>query len=136
MKNHPDGLPQEQKDKLIAAFEFVRRTGARNVQLRWSDDEQPVVWMMVASYQIGEDGRPVPDGGTVRHEVDASLHPVRAALRLCERLADGGQCTHCGRPCGLDPDTLDTMPLNHLVCWYQFDPEMKKFRRGCEGDAP
>jgi hypothetical protein len=130
--DHPDALPQAERDRLLAAFDFVRRTGAKSVQLRWSDDEQPVVWMMVAEYHVDANGRPARDGGEVRHEVDASLDPVRACLRLCERLADGGQCTHCGRPAGLDPDSLDTMPLNELVCWYQYDPELKTFRRGCE----
>jgi hypothetical protein len=106
--------------KLLAAIDFIRRTGARSVQVRYSDDEEPVVWFVVASF----------DGD--RHEVDASLHPTRAALRLCERLADGGQCRHCGRPTGLEPDSLDTMPLDELVCWYQYDPELATFRRGCE----
>jgi hypothetical protein len=22
-----------------------------------------------------------------------------------------------------------------VVCWYRFDPELKTFRRGCEGDT-
>lgn len=106
--------------KMTAALTFIRRTGATSVQIRFSDDEQPVVWMVVASY--GD-----------RHEVDASLDPERAALRLCERIADGATCTHCNRPCGLDPDSLETMPMNKLICWYQYDPELEKFRRGCEG---
>src|SRR3954471_20750719 len=95
--DHPDQLPQEQRDKLVAAFNFVGGTGAKSVQLRWSDDEQPVVWMAVAEY-----GPPRYD--ETNHEVDASIHPVRAMLRLCERLADGGMCNHCKRPSGLDPD--------------------------------
>lgn len=113
-------LTQEQQDKLSAVIAFIGHTGAESVNLRYQDDEQPVIWMMIASY---------PNG---KHEVDASLDPVRAALRLCERLADGGQCQHCGRPSGLDPDTYDTMPLNNVICWYQYDPETKRFRRSCE----
>jgi len=106
--------------KLTAAIDFIGRTqGARQVQIRYSDDEQPVVWFVVALY----------DGGG--WEADAAPEPVRAALRLCERLADGGRCTHCGRPTGLDPDTLETMPLNELICWYQMDPGTKRFTRGC-----
>ena len=79
--------------------------------------------MMVALY----------DGG--RWEVAAAANPVRAALRLCEQLVDGGMCTHCNRPAGLEPDSIDAMPLNDLVCWYQYDPELKTFRRGCEGGS-
>jgi hypothetical protein len=107
--------------RLTAAITFVRRTGATSVQLRYSDDESPIVWIAVASY---------PDD---RHEAAAALEPTRAALRLCEQLADGGHCTHCGRPTGLEPDSLETMPLDELVCWYQYDPELETFRRGCEG---
>jgi hypothetical protein len=122
------GLPQADQDKLKAAFDFIGRTGARTVSIRYSDDEKPVVWFVVAEY----DGtNPM---GIEGHEVDASLSPVRAALRLCERLADGGQCRHCGRPTGLEPDHLDTMPLDEMICWYQWDPELKTFRRGCEGN--
>ena len=87
-------LPKADEDKLLAAIAFIRRTGASSIQIRWSDDEKPTVWFVVAEY----DGR--ASHGMEGHEVDASLDPVRAALRLCERLADGGQCAHCGRPSG------------------------------------
>ena len=120
------GIPPAEKDRLLAALDFIRRTGARSIQIRYSDDEPPVVWFVVAEY----DGR--SPHGAEGHEVDASLSPVRAALRLCERLADGGRCAHCQRPTGLEPDSLDAMPLDELVCWYQYDPELKTFRRGCE----
>ena len=106
-------------DKLTAAIAFIGRTGAKSVQIRYADDEQPTVWFVVALY------------GDKRWEADAAHEPVRAALRLCERLADGGQCKHCGRPSGLDPDTMETMPLNDLICWWQYDPGTKRFTRGC-----
>jgi hypothetical protein len=115
--------PEFDDDRFLAALEFTRRTGAIGVQVRYSDDEPPTVWFMVVEFP-GD-----------RFEVDASLDPLRAALRLCERLADGGQCTHCHRPTGLEPDHIETMPFNKEICWYQFDPELKKFRRGCEGDT-
>lgn len=113
-------------DKLKAAVEFLRRTGAKQIQIRYSDDEKPVVWFIVAVF----DGRnPAKINGW---EVDASDNPLRAALRLCERLADGGQCVHCKRPVGFEPDLLQRMPADKVVCWYQYDPELKVFRRGCE----
>jgi hypothetical protein len=120
-----DNMPKPGFDdaRFLAALGFVRRTGASEIQIRYSDDELPTIWFVVAKY---------PDN---KFEVDASLDPVRAALRLCERLADGGQCTHCGRPTGLEPDHIETMPLNRTICWYQYDPELKTFRRGCEGDT-
>jgi hypothetical protein len=112
-----------EQDKLYAAIEFIRRTGAKQVQIRYSDDEHPDVWIVVALY----DGKnPAKIKGV---EVDASTSATRAALRLCERLADGGQC---GKRTGLEPDLLVTMPFNQMICWYQYDPELKMFRRGCE----
>lgn len=108
--------------RFLAALDFIRRTGTTQIQIRYSDDEKPIVWFVVAGYSDGN------------FEVDASRGPLRAALRLCERLADGGRCTHCNRPTGLEPDHIETMPLNQEICWYQYDPELKKFRRGCEGD--
>lgn len=112
----------ELTDKTKAGIEFIRRTGAKQIQIRYSDDEEPTVWFVLAIY---------PDG---KWETDAGYNPERAILRLCERLADGGQCKHCGRPAGLDPDFIGRMPLDSLICWYQYDPELKVFRRGCEGD--
>lgn len=108
------------EDKFLAGVKMIQRTGARQFQLRWSDDEEPTIWFAVGIYDDGN------------AEADASLSPFRAVLRLCERLVDGGHCTHCRRPTGLDPDSLETMPLDDLVCWYQYDPELKTFRRGCE----
>ena len=105
--------------RFIAAIDLLRRTGARRIQIRYSDDEQPVVWFLVASYGGG------------RWDTAAGPNPLIAALRLCESLIDGGQCKHCNRPSGFDED-FDTMPLNDVVCWYQFDPELATFRRGCE----
>lgn len=113
---------QEQNERLVAAVDMIGRTGSKSFQLRYSDDEQPVVWMAIGEWR--------QDGQTV-HEVAAAMDPVRAALRLCEQVMDGARCTHCHRPTGLEPDSIDTMPANELVCWYQYDPELKTFRRGC-----
>jgi hypothetical protein len=111
--------PELDERMLVAAVKLIGRTGATGWQLRYSDDEQPVIWAAVAEYQG-------------RYEVAAALDPLRATLRLCERLIDGGQCTHCKRPTGFSQD-VDEMPANQLACWYQWDPELATFRRGCEG---
>jgi hypothetical protein len=108
--------------RLLAGVDLLRRTGATETQIRFHDDEKPVVWLAVAVYSQGA-------------EAAGALDPTLAVLRLCEQVVDGGQCTHCKRPAGLDPDTLDRMPLDQLVCWYQYDPELQTFRRGCEGDT-
>lgn len=105
--------------KLVGAVEVVGRTGAKDVQIRYSDDEQPTVWFAVANYGDG------------RWETDAGRCPVEAVLRLCERLIDGGICVHCDKPTAFDT-SFDGAFLEASFCWWQWDPELTKFRRGCE----
>lgn len=122
--------------RLTAGLDLLRRTGCSTVEIRYSDDEQPVVWMAVAGYTAAGDpksGNPARREARTVHEAAAALDPTRAVLRLCEQLVDGGRCAHCHRPTGFEPNTLDTMPADQLVCWYQYDPELQTFRRGCAG---
>lgn len=112
----------------MACIDLIRRTGAESIQIRYSDDEKPTVWMVVAAYKARKD-RNSPT--MTVHQVAAALSPDQAALRLAELLGDGGMCLHCKKPTGVS-DTFDKMPLGSRVCWYQYDPELKKFRRGCE----
>jgi hypothetical protein len=107
---------------MLALVDFVARIGSDDLTLRFSDDEQPVVWMAVGNW-----------GG--HHEVGAAMNPIGAMSRLIEQVVDGGSCTHCGRPTGFELDP-GSMPLQSTVCWYQYDPELKTVRRGCEGDTP
>lgn len=104
--------------RLPAAFDLIGRTGADNIQFRYCDEEKPVVWMALAEYHD-------------HWEVAAGITPATAVFRLCEQLVDGGTCTHCHRPTGVTFD-FDPMPLPEEICWYQWDPELATFRRGCE----
>lgn len=109
-----------------AMLDLLGRTGASQVQIRYSDDEQPTVWFAVALY------------GPDRWETAAGPDPGSALARLCERVIDGGQCTHCGRPTAFDlvhDDSLVEAFSAGSVCWYLWDPELATFRRGCEGDT-
>jgi hypothetical protein len=110
----------------LAGIDLLRRTGQLQFQIRYSDDEEPVVWLAVGMWK----------GPTrkVVYDTAAALHPTKAVLRLCEQVMDGGQCQHCRRPSGFSED-FDAMPMNDLVCWYQYDPELKTFRRGCESTS-
>lgn len=121
-------LPQGEQDRLKAGVDLIGRTGATSFQIRFQDDEEPVVWIAVAEHRL--------KGQETHYEVDASVDPVHAVVRLCERLVDGGLCNHCGRPAGMEPYYLGRMPLGENFCWYQYDPELKTYRRACEGDAP
>ena len=74
------GRSEADTDLVAAIAGLVGHTGAEGFQLRYSDDEQPVVWMAVGTYPGG------------RAEADAGLTPGEAAWRLGERLVDGGTC--------------------------------------------
>lgn len=114
----PDG------DDLLKAFaEFLPRAGASSFELRYSEpehDDSPTVWIAIASF----------DQLAAPPQVAAALSPPAAAFSLLEQLVDGGHCRHCHKPTGI---TLhhDDMPAPKAVCWYQYDPELKVFRRGC-----
>jgi hypothetical protein len=128
---------QAKDPRLTACIDLARRCGAQSLQIRYSDDEQPVVWMAVASFRIGDDGFPRASGGTEGHEAAGALMPLDATFRLVEQLVDGSVCRHCQRPAGVTDDWERQMPLSDVVvCWYVFDPETEKFRRSCEGDVP
>lgn len=119
---NPTGDP-----RFVAAYDMLGRSGASEVQLRYQDDEEPTVWMAVGTWRRD---------GQVAREVAASLNPLGAILRLLEQVMDGAVCVHCHRPSGIDIDRSPSdMPMSEVVCWYQFDPELKSFRRGCEGEA-
>jgi hypothetical protein len=127
------GTPDD--PRFPAAIDVLRRTGAKEFQIRYSDDEQPVVWFAVAGYTVRH-GRPVSTGKINTHEAAAALDPVRAVFRLCDQLVDGGECTHCHRPAGFN-ENPDALPLDQHICWWTWDPEVLKFVQGCQlgGDA-
>ena len=129
--------PPSEDPRFIAAVQMLERTGSSEFQLRYSDDEQPTVWIAVAQWHM-KDGRPVHrsrDGAQVRYECAAAIGPIEAVFRLCSQVMDGGTCEHCGRPSGFSEDVGGTMPLEGYVCWYEWDPELQTFRRGCEGEV-
>lgn len=113
--------------RVPAMLKLLARTGALQVQIRFSDDEQPTVWFVVAKY------------GPRRWETAAAIDPVVALERLCERVIDGGECTHCHRPTAFDlghDDSENEALSQGTVCWYMWDPELATIRRGCEGNTP
>lgn len=126
MNSYEEKMTKGEYEKLMAGIHFIRRTGARQIQIRYSDDNEPVVWFIVAKYDGGN------PAGIEGFETDSALDPLRAVLRLCERLTDGGECWHCHRKTAFEPDSIGSMPFDQMICWYQYDPELKKYRRGCE----
>lgn len=128
-------VPDPSDPRMPAAIKLLRRTGAQEFQLRYSDDEEPVIWMAAAKWSIGGDGKPKAKGGRPAWESAGAMDPVGAVLRLCDQVMDGGQCAHCKRPTGVTDMWRATMPLADVICWYVYDPETQTFRRSCEGDA-
>lgn len=108
--------------RFVASVDMLGRTGATSFQIRYDDEQDPVVWVAVAQW------------GAV-FECAAGMNPLKAVLRLLEHVVDGGKCTHCRRPTAVSDDWTATMPLGDVFCWYIFDPEVKTFRRSCEGDT-
>jgi hypothetical protein len=126
-------LEGEAADRLTAAVDLVNRTGALSFEIRYQDDSAPTVWIAVAAFHIDDTGRPERKLGAAANawQVGAALHPLRAVhVLLCE-CVDGGICKHCNRPAGFD-ESFDAMPYDELICWYQWDPELKTYRRACE----
>lgn len=115
----PPGIDEP---RFLAGLDMLRRTGAVDVQLRYQDDQEPTVWMALAGFN--------PDGD-MAWKVGASFSPPRALFALLESVIDGARCTHCSKPCGI-VDDHEEMPFEGLCCWYQYDPELKTYRRGCE----
>lgn len=131
-----EGTPEYLLDepRAVAAIDMLRRTGAADVQVRYCDEEDPVVWIAVVRHRM-RGNIPVPDGPINVWEAAAGRNPVEALLRLCERLIDGGTCAHCHRPT-MFLEELNPAPipgLDKLCCRYEWDPELSTFRRACEG---
>lgn len=121
MPTEADDLPSTDP-RFLAAIDLVRRTGAADIRIGFSDPEdgEPTVWYSCATY-------PQLNGA----EAAAALDPLNALFRLCAQVVDGGVCVHCKRPSIFIEDT-DTELLDQMGCVYLWDEEMKAFRRSCE----
>ena len=120
--------------RYIAAIELIRRNGAREIQLRYDDEQNPIVWVAVAGFAI-INGKPSLGRGKINaHQAGGGLNPLLAIFALCRACLDRrGLCVHCGKNTMFD-ETFEPQPLEDFYCWYQWDPELKTFRRGCEGE--
>lgn len=97
------------EDAVMACFDLAGRTGARDAEIGYLNDEGPPGWYAHAKY------------GGARIMVDDMPGPVEAADALARRLLDGAKCTHCKRKIVLSG--------GGLVCrWRRMGP---RWERGC-----
>jgi hypothetical protein len=134
-------LPAVDDPRFIPAVDMLRRIGADEFQIRYSDDTQPVVWVAAVRFSPGKAAVNTDTGqmATLNHEYwecAAALSPLSAVFRLCDLLIDGGRCAHCHQRAGFDAEPGPPPLGGELICWYRFDPELETFRRSCEGVAP
>jgi hypothetical protein len=106
----------------VAAYDFIARTGAKSIQLRYEDDNEPTIWNVYIDYGYG-------------HAVGAGLDPMRALKKVMDEIVDGGACAHCGRVTALADDWEADQLADEAICWIVYDPELQKFRRSCEGET-
>lgn len=127
----PAGMPVSQPDqtaidKLQATVDLLNRTGLQKLVIGWHEEhEGPPVYFALGMWTGN------------RNEVAAALDPLQATMRLCERVIDGGQCRHCHESTIFYADDDHPDPgvvLETMGCVYAYDPELKTFRRGCEGE--
>jgi hypothetical protein len=131
--------------KFAAAVAMIGRMGGKEFEIRYCDGHDgelldPVVWIARARWEVAAYA---DDEGV--HEVEprsvwqatGAMDAWRAVFRLLESVMDGGHCTHCGKPTAVDESPPDDLlaSLDEVVCWYRFDPELRTFRRQCEGVA-
>jgi hypothetical protein len=104
--------------RYVAAVDLIGRTGAKTFKIGYCDEEAPpVIWYVCALY--GD-----------HWEVTGGQGPLLALFRMLESLIDGGVCMHCKKPTGFE-ESAEPVPLDNLVCWYQWDPSTKTYARGC-----
>lgn len=114
-----DGSPKD--PRFTAAIDLLHRTGSMEFQIRYDEEQDPIVWVAVGRW--GE-----------TYEAAGAMTPLKAVTRLLEAAMDGGTCAYCTKPTGVTTDWRNEMPLGDHVCWWIYDPETEKFRRGCEGE--
>jgi hypothetical protein len=131
MNEWDDGeLPPVKDPRFLAAVNLLGHTGARAFQIRVSDDSAPDVWVAILEYGL-VNGRPVPKGGHPAYKVGAGMDPLDAVFKLCDEVIDGARCVFCNRATAFS-EVVGTMPNAATVCWYQWDPELRVYRRSCE----
>lgn len=126
MSEHTDAM-----NRTAALADLARRGGAARWTIHHTEEgDGPVVWVAVAEMRKGYGREPIITG--------SGIDPYRAAHDLAERILDGGQCAHCLRVIVVEehdaPVGGPALLPESVTCPYAYDPELKTYRRGCEGE--
>ena len=113
-------------DRFTAGVDLIGRDGSKQFEFRLSEPEtpgSPEVFVCLAEFsdQVWAVG-----GG---------ISPNQAMDNLLDYLIDGGKCQHCGRTTGVVHEPGDPGDFAAPICWYAYDPELKTYRRSCEGET-
>jgi hypothetical protein len=85
------------EDALQASLDLVGRSGAKNIEFGWLEDDVPVEeadWYAHAQYR------------GARISVEHYRGPVEAVEALARRCLKGAMCRRCGRPIRLTSDGM------------------------------
>jgi hypothetical protein len=94
------------EDAVIACVDLAGRTGARNMEFGFLNDDPPHKWYANARYR------------GARISVEDLAGPVEAADALARRLLSGAKCMHCRRRV-----VLSAAPAEGIVCrWRRMGP--------------
>jgi hypothetical protein len=128
-------MNEDQDPRFFPALDLLKRTGVRQVQIRYHDDEDPVIWMVAACWYADEHRMPVAtkeeSEGTM-WKVAAGFDPSQALFSLLDGVIgehSGGVCTYCMRPSAFDPSDPPRPRLVDNFCWLTFNGS--EFERGC-----
>jgi hypothetical protein len=125
----------EQDPRFFPALDLLKRTGVRQVQVRYHDEEHPTIWNVVGKWYADEHDMIVAtkdEAEGTMWRVAAGFDPAQALFALLQGLIgehSGGACTYCMRLTALD---VSDPPRDRLVdnfCWWTFNGS--EFERGC-----
>lgn len=84
------GLPKSDQDRVLACANLVGRSGAREFQIGYLNDEAPHAWYAHAMFR------------GARLQVENQAGPAQAAMALAVKILTGAKC-RCGRLVALRP---------------------------------
>lgn len=112
------------EDIAVAAVEVIGRSGAREFEVGYLDDDVPsefARWWARAQYS------------GARIQVENHQGPDLAAEALARRILNGGQCTHCGARIHLGGVPAALRRRGRVCSWKR---EGRRWVRGCVDRVP